>query len=551
MAAPQQVRRQFLRELPRADISQVLGIAAREAGTPYALWRDDPCGFVEDVLNESLWSKPREILTALPAERRVAVPSCFGSSKTWSGARAVLHFAYTHPVGTAKVVTIAPFWRQVVRQLWPEIRSAHSRAGLPGAVDAAQLKLTDAAGMETVVAYGISAPPWNEAAVQGIHAPQLLLVVDEAGGIGHVIGRNLRALMVGDGTQMLAIGNPPTDEEGSWFEGLCALDNVHTIPIDAAETPNLSREQAPACKSCPPEVQAHSLASHLVDIDWVKDTIAEHGEDSNYVQAKVHARFPSGGPRRIIPAGWVDAAHLSEEPEGGQFVRLADLEIPDESTTWKVERGAWVRLGVDVAADGGDELVIARCVGDLVTIEHRSSGAENSNSVDVAGVVLAEIRRAERLRWALKSKAPVRVKIDGIGVGWGVAGTLTSWAREGVHSAEIETVVVSEKTNREPDSATLRPYRKRDELWLAGRSLLQPSPQAPAGRLRLRVDGRTLAQLRSPTMTTSSTGHTTVEPKKSLRARGLPSPDRAEALLLSIYEPGPEPRKRPKAKLIA
>jgi hypothetical protein len=35
----------------------------------------------------------------------------------------------------------------------------------------------------TVVAYGFRPADNNEAAVQGIHAPHLLIVVDEAGGI--------------------------------------------------------------------------------------------------------------------------------------------------------------------------------------------------------------------------------------------------------------------------------------------------------------------------------------------------------------------------------
>ena len=79
---------------------------------------------------------------------------------------------------------------------------------------------------------------------------------------------------------------------------------------------------------------------------------------------------------------------------------------------------------------------IARSVGDLLTHEHASSGAANANSVDVAGKVLEHIRRAEALRKALGTEARVRVKIDAIGVGWGVASTLQAWRDEGLHDAE-------------------------------------------------------------------------------------------------------------------
>ncbi len=538
MAAPPTRRRAVLAGLAPADLKQVLAVATREGGTPYALWRDDPVGFIQHVLGESMWSMPRQILAAVATERRVSVPSCFDSGKSWSSARAALWFAYTNPPGLAKVVTIAPLWRQVIRQLWPEIRRAHARAGLPGHVDTAQLKMVDDTGLETVVAYGLSAAPYNEAAVQGIHAPRLLLIVDEAGGISPIIGRNLRAALVGEGTHLLAVGNPPTDDESSWFEALCDLESVHTITISAWDTPNLTGERTPRCRSCPAEVPAHTVATHLVDREWVEDTLREHGEDSNYAQAKVFARFPKGGKSRALPSAWVDNAHEADEPDDlERFVALSALELPDETAEWMVEWGAWVRLGVDVAADGGDELVVARCVGDLVTIEHTSSGDVNANPVAVAGIVLQQIRRAEALAKRLGSRARVHVKVDGIGVGWGVAGLLQAWGEEGKHGARIVIVVVSESTNRAPDAATLKPWRKRDEMWLAGRSLLQPRQADGGSAVRLRVDKKTLAQMRAPMMSTNSGGHTVIESKKSLRERGLSSPDRAEAALLAPYEP--------------
>ncbi|MFF4777550.1 hypothetical protein ACFY05_32305 [Microtetraspora fusca] len=548
MALAPEVRRGFLQGLTQADLAQVLTVAAREGGTPYALWVDDPVGFVTDVLGENTWSKPREILAALPHVNKVAVPSCYASGKTWSASRAALWMSMVHPPGTVKVITLAPTWRQVVRLLWSEVRFAHARAKLPGVVDMAQLKVQTASGMDVVVAYGLSAAPWNEASVQGIHAPRLLLIVDEAGGISHVIGRNLSGMVSTEGSHMLAIGNPPSDEEASWFEGLCEQDGVKVIPISAYDTPALSGEDAPICRTC--QVPNHRVTKHLVKPSWVEEIVSEHGGDSNYCVAKVHARFPRGGPSRAIPSSWVDAAFESEEPDDEEWTALADLGLPEERERWRVRPGAWIRLGVDVAADGGDEFVVARAVGDLLTIEHRSAGADNDNAITVAGVVLEHIRRAEELRRVLGTEAKIRVKVDGIGVGWGVAGVLQAWASEGIHDAEIVPVVVSEDTGREPESATMRPYRKRDEMWLALRSLLQPGPGHESGRIRLRVDHKTLAQLRAPKRSTTMSGYTVIESKKSLRERGLHSPDRAEAALLAIYEEAPKKPKRKKARLV-
>lgn len=481
---------------------------------------------------------------------------------TWGAARIDLWWTMVHAPGTALAVTVAPLWRQVVRQMWPEIRRAHARANLPGSVDTFQMKQVAADGHQVTTSYGLVANRNDESATQGIHSPNLLLVVDEAGGIPANVGSNFRAILTGDNSRMLAIGNPPTNDEGSWFERVCNGDtgfrDVNVIPISAYSTPALSGEDAPRCKSCPPGVPAHTMAKHLVDREWVEDTIREFGEDSPYVQAKVHARFPRGGADRALPYSWVELARDAMIPEDDdEYVSLRVLGFADDEPDpdEKVRMGSWIRLGVDVAAGGGDELVVARSAGDLLTIRHTSSGPANADATIVAGKILKEIKRASELARAVDSPFPVRVKIDAIGVGWGVAGILEDAGKRGLHDAEIVKIIVSEGTNREPDpKATFRPRLKRDEMWLAFRELL-PRPhdndEGVLPRIRLRVDHKTIAQLTSPAVTTRSSDSTTVvESKDSLKARGISSPDRAEAVLMSVYEAAPPLVKRRKAKII-
>lgn len=569
MAMPREDRRGFVRELEPRLRTEVLRASQTEAGTPLALYADDPVGFVTDVLDETLWSKSEEVLNSVADHKVTAVPSCFGSSKTWGAARIALWWSMVHAPGTALAVTMAPLWRQVVRQMWPEIRRAHARAGLPGQADTFQMKLRSSDGLLVTTSYGLVANKHDESATQGIHSPHLLVVIDEAGGIPANIGGNLRAILTGDDSRMLAIGNPPSDDEGSWFERLCAgevrLRDVNVIPISAYSTPALSGEEAPRCKSCPAGVTAHTMAKHLVDPEWVEDTIKEFGEESPYVQAKVYARFPKGGADRALPYSWVELAKDALEPEDddGEYVTLRSLGFIDDEPNpdWKVALGAWIRLGVDVAAGGGDELVIARSAGNLYTLRHTSSGPTNADANVVAGKILKEIQAAERLRAAVDSPFPVRVKIDAIGVGWGVAGLLEDARERGLHHADIVKIVVSEATNREPDpKATFRPRIKRDEMWLAFRELLpRPNEAQPAAdedappppRLRLRVDTKTIAQLTSPAVTTrASDGTSVVENKDKLRERGLSSPDRAEAVLLAAYEPMAAKPKRRRARVL-
>lgn len=537
MAIEPIVRREFVRDLNMRDLEQLLHVAKAEGGTPYCMYVDDPVGFVEDVLGESTWSKQREVLEALAIYRRVAVPSAFGTGKTHIAARAALWRALVFPIGTSLVVTTATRFRQVQRLLWPHIRSAVARANLPLVSDTTQLKAVSNNGDEVTVAYGFTAPPNDEAAWAGIHHPKLTIIVDEAGGISRVVGEALRGLLTGDDTKMLAIGNPPTDDEGGWFENLCEHDaKTHTIRISAYDAPLLSHEHTDWCRTCPPEVPRHRLAIHVTDPEWVEDALDNYGPDAPYIIAKVHARFPKGGAYRAIPSDWIEMATERPEPEAdANYRKLTELSS-EERDEWMVRMGSWVRLGVDVAADGGDELVISRIVGDLATIEHTSSGSVNSDSVKVAGVILEHIKRAQILRAKLGTRAPVRVKIDAIGVGWGVAGQLEAWRSEGVHEAEIVKVVVSEGTGRDDPKAVMRPYRKRDEMWVAARQLLQPRGVQPSA-VRLRVPNKAAAQLAAPTYRTNSAGFTVIESKKSMKDRGLSSPDQGEALLLGWYEP--------------
>ena len=229
-----------------------------------------------------------------------------------------------------------------------------------------------------------------------------------------------------------------------------------------------------------------------------------------------------------------------EDPVGADYVRPCDLGLIGELAQFTVKKGAWVRLGVDVAADGGDEFAVYRAIGDAVHFRQASSGATNANQVDVAEKVLTEILAAERLSAALGSKAQVRVKVDKNGLGHGVVGMLERWGPQGTkrHNAQIVGVMVSESPDHDDESSVMRPWRKRDEMWLTGRQLLQPDPSTGMGRLRLRVDHQCKVQLSNPNLGFKG-GFTVVESKSSMKSRGVSSPDRAEAALLALYEPTP------------
>lgn len=571
---PKQLRRSWLHTLKPHEQTYVFMEVQRETGSLYGIYHDDPYGFVEDVIGETMWGLQQQVMDsiAIPGIKRVVVPAGFGVGKTFLAGRMTAWAGAVNPIGTIKIVTTATRMRQVRSQLWPHIKTAVARGGLPGRTDITQWVAEDQYGNDVQIAYGFSAAPTDEAAMQGVHGtPKLLLIVDEAGGIAPLIGKGTNNLLTGD-AKLLAIGNPAMNEPGSWFESVSAegedpeYPSTQTLQIAALDSPGITGEPTPVCRACQPNMDGHTIAggvpSHLPDRDWLNRTLREYGVIVNadadvdtirtvaresgvpYIIAKVLAEFPRDAGNQVMPSSWVEAAELAEDPAGQGYVRLCDLGLPEENATFTVKSGAWVRLGVDVASDGGDEFTIYRAIGDVVHDVHHSSGAQNADPNRVAEVVLAEIDKAQRLAAALKSETPVRVKVDKNGLGWGVVGNLERWAKTGRHKAQIVGVMVSESPEKDDEAAVMRPYRKRDEMWLAGRFLLQPDPGTGFGRIRLRVDHKAKVQLSLPRIGNNAGGFTTIEKKSDMKKRGLTSPDRAEGALLAVYEPFPLGRNR-------
>lgn len=497
----------FYSSLTEKEMAAFNAILASEIENPWARYEHDPVGFIEQGLKATLWSKQKEILQSLMDNKRTVVPACHAPGKSWLASHAIAWWMSVHPPGTAIAISTAPTFRQVRNIMWAGIRRIHLANDLPGEILTNQWKMDG-----TVVAYGFSPRGDDESAVQGIHAPHLLIVVDEAGGFSDTVGKSLEALMTGGHTRLLALGNPPTDTEETWFERICSSPLYNIITIPAKSTPNFTGEPTGLCKSCPPFVEPHEVATHLVDQTWVDDVISEFGEDSPFVEARVNAVFPKSSVGKVIPFSWCEQAVDNDDP--------VDSEV--------------IRYGVDIASDGGDEFVIAKADGYVITIEHRSSGKANSSAVDVAGVIWEHALRGVAIHQERKVKDKIRVKIDAIGVGWGVVSILKAWVTERKMGTKIEIIGIN-VAERPANPEKFK--NQRAEMWWNARTLLQPLE----GRqdLQLKVERPVLAQLAGPTYKSDSAGRIVIESKIDMKKRGVHSPDRAEAILLAVYEPKP------------
>lgn len=237
-------------------------------------------------------------------------------------------------------------------------------------------------------------------------------------------------------------------------------------------------------------ITVSSEDSKRVTPNYIEEMARRYGTDSNAYRVRVLGQFPTTEDDTLIPAELVDSA-MSRDA-------ALDLHAPE----------LW---GLDVARYGLDATCLIKRKGYVVTeMPRRWHGFD---TMAVAGAVKAEYDFAE--------KKPSLIVIDSIGVGAGVVDRL--------HEQGIPVLGLNVG---EQSSSKDKFMRLRDELYFRMREWLATR------RVRLPRDDQLRDDLVSPKYTFTSDGKMQVESKERMRARGLPSPDASDALMLTLAEQG-------------
>ena len=383
-------------------------------------YRDDFPGWLGDRLDEYLWSKQLEVAQSVRDNRYTAVHSCHDSGKSHLVSRLAGHFIDTRPAGEAFLVSTAPTFAQVRAILWRYIGQAHRKGQLAGHVNQTEWHI----GPE-IVGFGRKPADTDPAAFQGIHAEEVLIIIDEACGVPEAIFNAVDALATNEGARVVAIGNP--DDPTAYFATVCKPDSGwHVIHIDGLATPNFTGEPIPA-----------KTARKLLSVEWVEERKKRWGENSPLYIAKVRGLFPVDAEDSVVPLSWATRA------------RTFGHDLDDE--------GMPVELGFDVGA-GGDLAVIQ---------ERRGMAAHRNWSTNTRDPEIL-------INWAvgiIDEIQPTAVKVDSIGVGWGIVGGLRI---EGAHDGHHQSNIVGINVGQGALDNTRFP-KLRDQLWWEiGRELSEP-----------------------------------------------------------------------------
>jgi len=308
--------------------------------------------------------------------------------------------------------------------------------------------------------------------IQGFHAEKVLIIVDESAGIDPEIHKRLDALMVGEFCHRLDIGNP--HEPSGPFHDLFHRDDVNQFTISAFDTPNVIAEK--------------ELIPGLITRTWIEERRAEYGEGSPMWKVEVLGEFPPSGEEQLIPIQWVKAAQDRWEES-----RIAN-DVPVH--------------GVDPGGGGLSETVLCSRTGNFVHPLKAWQGLSGPEMIQ-------NIKKHTGPRDA--------IFIDSVGVGYSVVG----YARDadlyaqGVNVAEV------------PMSESERFLNLRAELYWRLREALDPDGNI---LLALPPDSKLSGQLSAIKYKLNAKGKIQIESKEDMKKRGLPSPDRADALALTLMQ---------------
>lgn len=308
--------------------------------------------------------------------------------------------------------------------------------------------------------------------LRGFKGKNVLLVIDEAQGIEEELWTAIEGLLAGGTCKIIRNGNPIVTD-GAYKR---AFD--HTGPSIANITWS--------CLETPNYLEKKQVIPGIATYEWVEERRNEWGEGSIFWDALVLGEFPQVGDDNLVNMNWVKQAISNEQPLIGTRA-----------------------VGVDPARYGHAETAMYAVDGCKVLEGRFFHGQDTMKTVGHARLLKAD-------------SGAKRIAVDVIGIGAGIVDRLAEAGED------VVGINVGMKSN-DPE----RFQCLRDEvLW----NLREHFRNGNMGLPELVAKDMVLInQICSIKFKIQSSKKIKVESKEEMKKRGLPSPDRLDALALAIY----------------
>lgn len=227
-------------------------------------------------------------------------------------------------------------------------------------------------------------------------------------------------------------------------------------------------------------------------LSWRRKKIAEFSKDYEAGRERFNVEYP------------LNANEAFKNTVARAFINSKYVERARHE---QVESGSNLIIGVDVAISDRDRTAIIRRKG---RVAYNLERFGNHNTMEIVG----------RVKRIIMDEKPTRVYIDCIGIGAGVVDRLREMGFDCV-----EGVNVARSANDKEKFKNLRA-----EIWSDMRDwLYQDMP------VQIPDEDELHGELCCLGFKETSTGQIKIEGKDDLRSRGLPSPDGADALALTMF----------------
>lgn len=450
------------------------------------VWLHDPVAFVRDVFGAEPDSWQQRVLELLPVSPRVAMSACKGPGKSTTLAWCAWWILACHVDAQGAALSITA--DNLKDNLWKELAVWYAKSEfLQRAFDHQATRIVSRERPKTWFLSARSFPQSandNEQAnsLAGLHGETVFILLDEVGDMAPGVVSAAKGIFAtkGQSAWLLAAGNPTSHEGALYWITTTDARNWHIVHITGDPD--------------------DPLRSPRIDADWAREEIATLGRDNPWVMVNILGLFPPQGAFQLIGANDVTAAMARTASPG---------DCAGEPWVW----------GLDPArsdATGADEAALVMRKGIMAMPVKVWRGLD--------GPALAEQVIQLVLEAQKRGEGPAKIFVDVGGVG-------TSCYDHLVHLGWGHLVVGVDFGGAARDS---RYFDKRTEMWVDAAEWVKerPSclPQDPVLRAELqaprhewrRVNKRTCFKLES---------------KDDMRKRGVRSPNRADALVLTFAHP--------------
>lgn len=324
-----------------------------------------------------------------------------------------------------------------------------------------------------------------------------------------------RSTRPGQRCRVVCTGNPPTDSDGEWVIRFWApwLDDGYPDPAVPGEVRWFAR-----------------MGDEDIEVEG-PEPITHHGE---VVLPKSRTFIPAEVDDNpfLANTGYKATLQALPEPLRSQMLH-GDFSAGKDDDPWQVIPTEWIKqaqerwtrttelpmstMGVDVARGGRDETILSPRHGTWFAEQIAVPGKNTPDGPAVSALVVQNLRDA------------ATIMIDVVGVG--------ASPYDHMKGAKLDIVGISsaEKSHETDRTGKLGFMNKRSELWWKFREALDP---VHGTEIALPPGRKLLADLSTPRWRLLGGGKIMVETKEEIIKRLGRSPDRGDAAVYAMEEPG-------------